>query len=144
MYICTYVHIINKNYASRWAKSKNYWTNFLFCHSVRHLADWNAICILHQSDCAWLCCLLSQFRKDSAEILKILIQVQRGCLHIGFMLFNKIDILTSWYSNWLRSFAESLLKYVMKICVHNRITTISCWGSYHNNKDYHNTICHDE
>ena len=25
-----------------------------------HLADRNDICILYQSDCAWLCCLLSQ------------------------------------------------------------------------------------
>jgi hypothetical protein len=25
-------------------------------YSQRHLADWNAICILHRSDCAWLCC----------------------------------------------------------------------------------------
>ena len=30
-------------------------------NSQRHLADWNAICILHWSDCVWLCCLLSQF-----------------------------------------------------------------------------------
>ena len=29
-------------------------------NSQRHLADRNAICILHRSDCAWLCCLLSQ------------------------------------------------------------------------------------
>ena len=29
----------------------------------RHLADQNAICILHRSDCAWLCCSLSQFWK---------------------------------------------------------------------------------
>ena len=32
-------------------------------NSQRHLIDWNAICILHQSDCAWLCCSLSQFIK---------------------------------------------------------------------------------
>ena len=30
-------------------------------NSQSHLADRNAICILHRSDCAWLCCLLSQF-----------------------------------------------------------------------------------
>ena len=30
-------------------------------NSQRHLADRNAICILHRSDCAWLCCLLSQW-----------------------------------------------------------------------------------
>ena len=30
-------------------------------NSQRHLADRNAICILHRSDCTWLCCLLSQF-----------------------------------------------------------------------------------
>ena len=29
----------------------------------RHLADQKAICILHQSDCVWLCCLLSQLKK---------------------------------------------------------------------------------
>ena len=29
--------------------------------SAIYLANWNAICILHWSDCAWLCCLLSQF-----------------------------------------------------------------------------------
>ena len=29
-------------------------------YSQRHLADRNAICILHRSDCAWLCCSLSQ------------------------------------------------------------------------------------
>ena len=29
-------------------------------NSQHHLADWNAICILHRSDCAWLWCLLSQ------------------------------------------------------------------------------------
>jgi len=29
-------------------------------NSQRHLADGNAISILHRSDCAWLCCLLSQ------------------------------------------------------------------------------------
>ena len=28
--------------------------------SQRRLADRNAVCILHRSDCAWLCCLLSQ------------------------------------------------------------------------------------
>ena len=28
--------------------------------SQRHLADRKTICILHWSDCAWLCCLLSQ------------------------------------------------------------------------------------
>ena len=28
----------------------------------RHLADGNDVCILHQSDCAWLCCLSSQFK----------------------------------------------------------------------------------
>ena len=31
-------------------------------NSQRHLADRNATCILHQSDCAWLCCLLSQLQ----------------------------------------------------------------------------------
>ena len=30
-------------------------------NSQRHLADRNAICILHLSDCSWLCYLLSQF-----------------------------------------------------------------------------------
>ena len=30
-------------------------------NSQCHLANQNAICILHRSDCAWLCCLLSQF-----------------------------------------------------------------------------------
>ena len=30
-------------------------------NSQRHLADRNVICILYRSDCAWLCCLLSQF-----------------------------------------------------------------------------------
>ena len=30
-------------------------------NSQRHLADQNAICILHQSDCTWLCCWLSQW-----------------------------------------------------------------------------------
>jgi hypothetical protein len=29
-------------------------------YSQRHLADRNAICILHRSDCAWLCFSLSQ------------------------------------------------------------------------------------
>jgi len=29
-------------------------------NSQCHLADRNTICILHRSDCAWLCCLLSQ------------------------------------------------------------------------------------
>ena len=29
-------------------------------NSQGHLADCNSICILHRSDCAWLCCLLSQ------------------------------------------------------------------------------------
>jgi hypothetical protein len=30
-------------------------------NSQRHLADRNAICILHRSDCAWHSCLLSQW-----------------------------------------------------------------------------------
>ena len=30
-------------------------------YSQCHLADQNAICILHRSHCAWLCCLLSQW-----------------------------------------------------------------------------------
>ena len=33
-------------------------------NSQRHLDDQTAICILHQSDCAWLCCLLSQYLKS--------------------------------------------------------------------------------
>jgi hypothetical protein len=31
-------------------------------NSQHHLADRNAICILHRSDCAWLCCLLSKLK----------------------------------------------------------------------------------
>ena len=38
-------------------------------NSQRHLADQNAICILHRSDCAWLCCLLSLLHFDSVQFL---------------------------------------------------------------------------
>ena len=38
-------------------------------NSKRHLADWNAICILHLSDCAWLCCLLSKMRYSAIYIV---------------------------------------------------------------------------
>ena len=44
-------------------------------NSQRHLADRNAICILHPSDCAWLYCLLSQLlcfiRKNVTQKLKL-------------------------------------------------------------------------
>ena len=35
-----------------------------FCLTKQcHLANRNAICILYQSDYAWLCCLLSQYKE---------------------------------------------------------------------------------
>ena len=51
-------------------------------NSQHHLADWNTICILHQSDCAWLRCLSSQYSLLDISYGIIITREQLRCMYI--------------------------------------------------------------
>ena len=66
-------------------------------NSQPHLADWNAICNLHRSDCAWLCCLLSQFLYPLVDIAAS--NIQNYCpLGIGGDVKGSYSKFVHWLS----------------------------------------------
>ena len=62
-------------------------------NSQHHLADQNAICILHRSYCAWLCCSLSPSQAQSDRCkMQMAFQSARWCWEfLGAAWSNKSD-----------------------------------------------------
>ena len=77
-------------------------------YSQRHLADRNAICILHRSDCAWLCCSLSQ----SQRVLFVVLSKQIDSLRNSWTFRIWSRIRRTWLTEF--EFSNGTILFISK------------------------------